>query len=141
MHASRPALLNSLLVSCSAVILLAACDSRPVDASLGGAPSAAQTAQAGGLRAHAAPPAQDAAKLEQARRLDADRLLAARIREAFRNDPELNNMAVDASVRDGVVTLHGTARNLPRRERAMRLVLGIEGVRSVDNGLIVLAGS
>lgn len=141
MHASRSALLNALAISSVSGLILVACDNWPVDASLGGPPSATQTAQAGALRKPATPAPQDPAKQEQARRLEADRMLAARIREAFRNDPELNNMAVDASVRDGVVTLHGTARNLARRERAMRLVLGIEGVRSVDNGLIVLAGS
>lgn len=141
MHASRSAMFNALAISCASGLLLAACDRQTVDTSLGGPPSATQTAQAGAPRKAATPAPQDTAKQEQVRRLEADRLLAAKIREAFRNDPELNNMAVDASVRDGVVTLHGTARNLARRERAMRLVLGIEGVRSVDNGLIVLAGS
>ena len=85
---------------------------------------------------------QDAqSKLADARREALDKAIADRIRAAFRADPELNTMAVDASVRDGAVTLHGTARNLARRERAAKLVAGIEGVRSVNNDLVILAGS
>lgn len=42
---------------------------------------------------------------------------------------------------DGSVTLFGTAPTTADREQAARVAAGVDGVRSVKNNLVVVAGS
>ena len=137
MHTKR---VMAVSVFAASLLAMGGCgDKAQVDASPAGANADASKARP--VVAAKATEQDTQAKLAQSRRDALDKAIADRIRAAFRADPELNTMAVDVTVRDGVATLHGTARNLARRERAAKLVAGIEGVRSVDNGLVILAGS
>lgn len=81
------------------------------------------------------------AKKAEAPKPDADALLAAKVKAVLSGDAELKSLAIDVTVKDGVVSLHGTASTKSRRDKAGKLVGKLEGVKSVDNGLVILAGS
>jgi len=47
----------------------------------------------------------------------------------------------DAAANDGVVTIYGTAEGPSDKQRIALAAMGVEGVRSVVNNLVVLSGS
>ena len=98
--------------------------------------------------APAAPPAAkapeakpDAAKPAAEARAGADRALAARVKEALLAEKSLNAHGIEVDARDGAVTLFGTVENMARREQAAKIAAAVEGARSVENKLVVVAGS
>ena len=70
-----------------------------------------------------------------------DGSLAASVKSAIVAEPTLRSMALDVSAQDGVVTLRGTAGTDAERERAARLAMNVDGVRSVKNELVIVRGS
>ena len=95
----------------------------------------------------AAPAEQPAAKAEadrmaaQAARAAADRELAGRVKSALVAERGLNAHGIDVVAKDGTVTLFGTAETRARREMAEKIASRVDGVKSVDNKLAVVAGS
>ena len=73
--------------------------------------------------------------------IDEDSVLAAKVKSAFRSDPVLKLLAIDAGASNGAVTLYGTAPNREQREKAARVASGVPGVKSVRNELVIVAGS
>jgi hypothetical protein len=71
----------------------------------------------------------------------ADSALAARVKEALLAEKALNAHGIDVGARNGVVTLFGTVQKKSELEHAARIAAGTEGARSVENKLVVLAGS
>lgn len=71
----------------------------------------------------------------------ADRSLAARVKDALLAEKALNAHGIEVDARDGVVTLFGTVENKARREQAAKIAARVEGARSVENKLVVVAGS
>lgn len=67
--------------------------------------------------------------------------LAARVKAALSADPALAALAVDVSASGNAVTLLGTADNPRNRDKASRIALGVEGVNSVENRLVVARDS
>jgi osmotically-inducible protein OsmY len=67
-----------------------------------------------------------------------DSALGARVRSALTRQPGLRALSVDVNAASGAVTLYGTANTPAQRELAGQLALGVEGVRSVTNHLIIL---
>ena len=63
------------------------------------------------------------------------------IKSALGADPALKILAIDAAVTDGAVTLYGTANNRALREKAAQVASKVEGVKSVRNELVIVAGS
>ena len=55
-------------------------------------------------------------------------------------DSELSVLKIKVDTRDGIVTLNGTAPAEVAREKAGALAKAVQGVRSVDNKLVVKAG-
>ena len=55
-------------------------------------------------------------------------------------DSELSLLKIKVETKDGVVTLNGTAPAEAAREKASALAKAVQGVRSVDNKLVVKAG-
>ena len=47
----------------------------------------------------------------------------------------------DAAANDGVVTIYGTVEGPSDKQRIALAAMGVEGVRSVVNNLVVLSGS
>lgn len=88
-----------------------------------------------------APPTSVAAPIVPAAepvKADADKELARRVERAIQ-DAKLHGIDIVAA--SGAVTLWGTARTAGERTRAAQTAAGVEGVKSVDNKLAVVAGS
>lgn len=69
-----------------------------------------------------------------------DAKIASQIQDALRPDKELGGGAVDVTVREGVVTLKGTAPSAVAKARAGEMARNVRDVKSVDNQLIVRGG-
>ncbi len=63
--------------------------------------------------------------------------ITAAVKTALAADPSLSALQIDVETRDGVVTLAGPAPDDKARERAAVLAAAPDGVRSVDNRLVV----
>jgi len=93
------------------------------------------------------PAAQDAAKAEPAKpspeavRAAADKELAGRVKAALGAERSLNAHGIDVVASNGAVTLFGTAETRTKREIAGKVAAGVEGVKSVENKLAIVAGS
>jgi len=94
-----------------------------------------------------APVVQDAAKAEAAKqvavaaRAAADKELAGRVKAALVAERNLNAHGIDVTAKDGAVTLYGTAETRLRRDMAEKIAARVDGVKSVENKLAVVAGS
>ena len=80
-------------------------------------------------------------KSAQAARDSADKELAGRVKSALVAERNLNAHGIDVVAKDGAVTLFGTAETRMRRDLAEKVAGRVEGVKSVDNKLAVVAGS
>jgi osmotically-inducible protein OsmY len=75
--------------------------------------------------------------------LAADMELSSKVKQALRA-PDVGAAPtgyVEVAATDGVVTLNGTVDVPAEKERAALAALGVEGVRSVINNLVVVRGS
>ncbi len=94
-----------------------------------------------------APVVQDAGKAEVAKqaavaaRAAADKELAGRVKAALVAERNLNAHGIDVTARDGAVTLFGTAETRVRRDMAEKIAARVDGVKSVENKLAIVAGS
>ena len=94
-----------------------------------------------------APVDQDAAKAEaekmaaQAARAAADKELAGRVKAALGAERALNVHGIDVVASNGAVTLFGTAETRMKRDMAGKVAAAVEGVKSVENKLAIVAGS
>jgi len=93
-------------------------------------------------------PADDAAakaeagrEAAQAARDSADKELAGRVKSALVAERNLNAHGIDVVAKDGAVTLFGTAETRMRRDLAEKVAGRVDGVKSVENKLAVVAGS
>jgi osmotically-inducible protein OsmY len=98
----------------------------------------------------AQPADQDAAKAEAAKRAAeaavaaraaADKELAGRVKTALVAERSLNAHGIDVTAKDGAVTLYGTAETRVRRDMAEKIAARVDGVKSVENKLAIVAGS
>ena len=71
-------------------------------------------------------------------RLEADMELSSKVKAAVA-EPAKGHIEVAAN--DGVVTLYGTVEVPADKDRIALAALGVEGVRSVVNNLVVMRGS
>jgi hyperosmotically inducible protein len=133
--ASRVILAGGLLA-----FVLAACGDDP-SASKPAAKAPAPAAPAAPPAAKAPEAKPDAAKPAAEARAGSDRALAARVKEALLAEKSLNAHGIEVDAKDGAVTLFGTVENKARREQAAKIAAAIEGARSVENKLVVVAGS
>lgn len=67
----------------------------------------------------------------------ADAAITASVNAQLARDGELSALKIDVDTSDGRVALRGSAPNRDARDRAARLASGVDGVKSVDNQLIV----
>lgn len=70
-----------------------------------------------------------------------DSELSTRVRNVLTSTSGLEVGGVEVAAADGVVTLYGTVDEPSEKDRAAILALGITGVRSVVNRLVVIRGS
>jgi len=57
--------------------------------------------------------------------------------DAFLWDPAMKTREIDVSVKDGIVTLKGTAHSWQERELAERVAKGVKGVNDINDDIIV----
>lgn len=94
-----------------------------------------------------APMDQGAGKAEAAKqaavaaRAAADKELAGRVKAALVAERGLNAHGIDVTAKDGAVTLYGTAETRLRRDMAETIAARVDGVKSVENKLAIVAGS
>ena len=66
-----------------------------------------------------------------------DNAIVAEIQRGFDQDAELRDFTIGIRIRDGQVTLSGAVGSYPVRDRAVAIASRTNGVRSVDNRLVV----
>ena len=114
---------------------LTACGDEPPVAKVGKGGTEATTPSSARLAVVATPQAPPASAVDE------NATLAARVLTALRRDPAVGTLGIDVVSADGAVTLFGTAPTAGDRERAARVAAGVDGVRSVLNNLVLVAGS
>jgi hypothetical protein len=67
--------------------------------------------------------------------------LAAKVKAALAAERGLDALAIDVEAKDGVVSLFGTADNDASRDTAGRVASKVEGVKTVENKLVIAKGS
>lgn len=68
-----------------------------------------------------------------------DTAITAAVSAGLAKDPDLSALRVDVETKNGVVTLQGPAPSETARTRASEIALGVKGVSSVNNQLVVRA--
>lgn len=91
--------------------------------------------------AAAAPAPAPEAKAPEAPKPDPNKELARRVKQALEGDAKVQAAAIDVTVKDGHVSLWGTAATAGERNRAGQIAAKVEGVASVDNQIKIVKGS
>lgn len=113
-------------------LTLAACDQQPPAATVAKSPPPVEL-----------PAVQETArtKASQDDQAAADAALAAKVKNALAAERGLNPHTIDIVASRGAVTLFGTADTPANREKIARIASSVQGVTSVENKLVVIAGS
>jgi hyperosmotically inducible periplasmic protein len=77
----------------------------------------------------------------QAPRIDPDKMLASRVKQALEGEAKIHAAGIDVTAADGAITLWGTTASADERARAAKLASGVEGVKAVENRIAVVKGS
>lgn len=78
--------------------------------------------------------------VKEASRVVTDTAISAAVNAELARDGELSALQIDVDTTDGRVALRGTAPTESAKARAYALAAKVEGVRSVDNQLMVKGG-
>ena len=68
-----------------------------------------------------------------------DAAITTKVKTALMAEPGLRSLEINVDTRDNVVTLNGTVDSQEKKQRAMQIAQGIEGVKSVSDNLVVKA--
>ncbi len=68
-----------------------------------------------------------------------DGAITAKVKTALLADPDVKGLKIDVDTKNGVVTLSGTVEKNANRDRALKIARDTDGVKSVDNQLVVKA--
>jgi hyperosmotically inducible protein len=70
-----------------------------------------------------------------------DAAIVAKVKSGLLGSPDVEGLDVNVDARNGVVTLSGTADSVAERSSAERIAKAADGVKSVDNKIVVKSGS
>jgi hyperosmotically inducible protein len=70
-----------------------------------------------------------------------DTLITTRVKSAFLSDPEIKSFDLKVETRKGAVQLSGFVNSPAQIERAIKAAGGVEGVQSVENGILLKSGA
>lgn len=70
-----------------------------------------------------------------------DATIVAKVKSSLLSSSEVEGLDVNVDARNGVVTLSGTADTMAERASAERLAKATDGVKSVDNKLVIKSDS
>lgn len=76
----------------------------------------------------------------EARQATGDMTITAKVNAALVADDQLKSTQINIDTRDGQVTLTGQAPDAQSRERATTLASAVDGVKQVNNQLVVSQG-
>jgi hyperosmotically inducible protein len=68
-----------------------------------------------------------------------DAAITTKVKTALMAEPGLRSLEINVDTRDNVVTLNGTVDSQEKKQRAMQIAQGIDGVKSVADNLVVKA--
>jgi hyperosmotically inducible periplasmic protein len=66
-----------------------------------------------------------------------DTAIHAKVKAALMNDPVVSGTAINVDVDKGVVYLNGAVNGSVEKKKAEEIVRGVNGVRSVENKIVV----
>jgi hyperosmotically inducible protein len=66
-----------------------------------------------------------------------DAAITAKVKAQMANDKDVSAMDVSVNTDKGVVRLSGVVKSAQEKQRAEQVARGVEGVRRVDNALVV----
>ena len=66
-----------------------------------------------------------------------DTAITAKVKAQMANDKDVSAMDVSVNTKEGVVRLSGVVKSAAEKQRAEQVARGVEGVRRVDNALVV----
>lgn len=66
-----------------------------------------------------------------------DALITSKVKAALLKDPDISGFKINVDTSKGVVSLKGEVKTLALRRKAEAIAAGIEGVRKVENQLII----
>ncbi|WBY00784.1 BON domain-containing protein [Ramlibacter tataouinensis] len=66
-----------------------------------------------------------------------DATIGTRLKAAFAADPQLSALKINVDTTQGNVKLRGSVKNMQEWRKAGEVARGIEGVKSVDNQLVI----
>src|SRR5690606_26453012 len=70
-----------------------------------------------------------------------DAAIVAKVKSGLLSSSDVEGLDVNVDARNGVVTLSGTADSIAERSSAERIAKAADGVKSVDNKIVVKSGS
>jgi len=121
------------LFAAGSVMLAAGCDQRNASNTTATPPTTADKMansanNAGDKTANAAHKAGD--------KVD-DAAITTKVKTALMAEPGLRSLEINVDTRDNIVTLNGTVDSQEKKQRAMQIAQGVEGVKSVSDNLVV----
>jgi osmotically-inducible protein OsmY len=66
-----------------------------------------------------------------------DTAITAKVKAQMANDKDVSAMDVSVNTKEGVVRLSGVVKSAAEKQRAEQVARNVEGVRRVDNALVV----
>ena len=66
-----------------------------------------------------------------------DAAITTKVKTALMAEPGLRSLEINVDTRDNIVTLNGTVDSQEKKQRAMQIAQGVEGVKSVSDNLVV----
>lgn len=121
MQARTP--IHLALVAAAAVLFAAGCDQRNAPSGSSATPGAMTSSTT-------------AATTSASDRID-DAAITTKVKAALMAEPGLRSLEIDVDTRDNIVTLNGTVDSQEKKQRAMQLAQGVQGVKSVSDNLVV----
>jgi osmotically-inducible protein OsmY len=68
-----------------------------------------------------------------------DAAITTKVKTALMAEPGLRSLEINVDTHDNVVTLNGTVDSQEKKQRAMQIAQGVDGVKSVSDNLVVKA--
>ena len=127
------------LFAAGTVLFAAGCDQRNATTSGTTPPSTASKPTPGDKMATTTEKAGD--KMANAANKAGDKVddaaITTKVKTALMAEPGLRSLEINVDTRDNVVTLNGTVDSQEKKQRAMQIAQGVEGVKSVSDNLVV----
>ena len=131
------------LFAAGTVLFAAGCDQRnassPSTGSTATPPATSRAPTTGDKMASSAQSAGDkmASGTQRAGDKVDDAAITTKVKTALMAEPGLRSLEINVDTRDNVVTLNGTVDSQEKKQRAMQIAQGVEGVKSVSDNLVV----